>query len=137
MKTKREYQERKLVNSLKANMEGAKAYLDDDVKMEKLFQDFEKKLALIPRIGNKASDIAVLMSMIRAYAKKQYTDVSVTTILLAIAALVYVVNPFDLIPDYMIGAGQLDDAAALLLVLQAIHMDLDKYKKWQEENGKR
>lgn len=137
MKTKREYQERKLVNSLKANMEGAKAYLDDDAKMEKLFQDFEKKLALIPRIGNKASDIAVLMSMIRAYAKKQYTDVSVTTILLAIAALVYVVNPFDLIPDYMIGAGQLDDAAALLLVLQAIHMDLDKYKKWQEENGKR
>ena len=137
MKTKREYQERKLVNSLKANMEGAKAYLDDDAKMEKLFQDFEKKLALIPRIGNKASDIAVLMSMIRAYAKKQYTDVSVTTILLAIAALVYVVNPFDLIPDYMIGAGQLDDAAALLLVLQAIHMDLDKYKKWQEANGKR
>ena len=105
--------------------------------MEDLFQDFEKKLALIPKIGNRASDIAVMLSMIRAYAKKQYTDVSVTTILLAIAALIYVVNPFDLIPDYMLGAGQLDDAAALLLVLQAIHMDLDKYKKWQEANGKR
>lgn len=137
MKTRREYQERKLVNSLKKNMEGAKAYLDDDEKMEDLFQDFEKKLALIPKIGNRASDIAVMLSMIRAYAKKQYTDVSVTTILLAIAALIYVVNPFDLIPDYMLGAGQLDDAAALLLVLQAIHMDLDKYKKWQEANGKR
>ena len=137
MKTRREYQERKLVNSLKKNMEGAKAYLDDDEKMEDLFQDFEKKLALIPKIGNRASDLAVMMSMIRAYAKKQYTDVSVTTILLAIAALIYVVNPFDLIPDYMLGAGQLDDAAALLLVLQAIHMDLDKYKKWQEANGKR
>ena len=136
MKT-RKYQERKLVNSLKKNMEGAKAYLDDDEKMEDLFQDFEKKLALIPKIGNRASDIAVMLSMIRAYAKKQYTDVSVTTILLAIAALIYVVNPFDLIPDYMLGAGQLDDAAALLLVLQAIHMDLDKYKKWQEANGKR
>ena len=137
MKTRKEYQERKLVNSLKKNMEGAKAYLDDDEKMEDLFQDFEKKLALIPKIGNRASDIAVMLSMIRAYAKKQYTDVSVTTILLAIAALIYVVNPFDLIPDYMLGAGQLDDAAALLLVLQAIHMDLDKYKKWQEANGKR
>ena len=137
MKTRREYQERKLVNSLKKNMEGAKAYLDDDEKMEDLFQDFEKKLALIPKIGNRASDIAVMLYMIRAYAKKQYTDVSVTTILLAIAALIYVVNPFDLIPDYMLGAGQLDDAAALLLVLQAIHMDLDKYKKWQEANGKR
>ena len=57
--------------------------------------------------------------------------------LLSIAALIYVVNPMDIVPDFMIGIGQLDDAAAIVLVLQMIQMDLNKYKKWQKENGKR
>ena len=137
MKSRGEYSNRKLLNALQDNFESAKAYLDDDAKMEALFQDFEKKLGQIPKIGNKAADLAVLCSMIRAYAKKQYTDVSIATILLSIAALIYVVNPMDIVPDFMIGIGQLDDAAAIVLVLQMIQMDLNKYKKWQEENGKR
>lgn len=137
MKSRGEYSNRKLLDALQGNFESAKAYLDDDAKMESLFQDFEKKLGQIPKIGNKAADLAVLCSMIRAYAKKQYTDVSIATILLSIAALIYVVNPMDIVPDFMIGIGQLDDAAAIVLVLQMIQMDLNKYKKWQEENGKR
>ena len=137
MKSKREYSERKLIKALKANTEKAKAFLDDDEKMENLFQEFEEKLKLIPKIGNRASDVAVLLSMIRAFAKKQYTEVPVTSILFGIAALIYVVNPFDLMPDYIPGVGLLDDAAALGLVLQALHMDLNKYKKWQKANGKR
>ena len=137
MKTKREYSERKLRKSLDENKEKAKAFLADDEKMEKLFRDFEKKLKLIPKLGKRASDVAVLLSMLRAYIKKQYTDVSIATIIAAVAGLIYVVNPMDIVPDFMIGIGQLDDAAAIVLVLQMIQMDLNKYKKWQEENGKR
>ena len=137
MKSRREYQELKFMNSLNENKEKAKAFLDDDEKMEKLFRDFEDKLKLIPKIGNRASDIAVLLSLIRAYVKKQYTDVSPSTIMLAVAGLIYVVTPVDLIPDYILGPGLLDDAAVIGIVLQAIQMDLNKYKKWQVANGKR
>ena len=137
MKSRREYQELKFMNSLNENKEKAKAYLDDDEKMEKLFRDFEDKLKLIPKIGNRASDIAVLLSLIRAYIKKQYTDVSPSTVMLAVAGLIYVVTPVDLIPDYILGPGLLDDAAVIGIVLQAIQMDLNKYKKWQAANGKR
>lgn len=137
MKSRREYQELKFMNSLNENKEKAKAYLNDDEKMEKLFRDFEEKLKLIPKIGNRASDIAVLLSLVRAYIKKQYTDVSPSTIMLAVAGLIYVVTPVDLIPDYILGPGLLDDAAVIGIVLQAIRMDLNKYKKWQVANGKR
>ena len=125
------------MNSLNENKEKAKAFLDDDEKMEKLFRDFEDKLKLIPKIGNRASDIAVLLSLVRAYIKKQYTDVSPSTVMLAVAGLIYVVTPVDLIPDYILGPGLLDDAAVIGIVLQAIQMDLNKYKKWQVANGKR
>ena len=137
MKSRREYQELKFMNSLNENKEKAKAYLNDDEKMEKLFRDFEDKLKLIPKIGNRASDIAVLLSLIRAYVKKQYTDVSPSTIMLAVAGLIYVVTPVGLIPDYILGPGLLDDAAVIGIVLQAIQMDLNKYKKWQVATGKR
>ena len=137
MKTKREYSERKLKKSLNENKEKAKAFLDDDEKMETLFQEFEKKLRLIPKIGKRASDVAVLLSMLRAYIKKQYTDVSIATIIAAVAGLIYVVNPMDVVPEYVLGVGILDDAAVLGIILQAMHMDLNKYKKWQKANGKR
>ncbi len=132
MKSKREYSERKLLRALKKHMEKAKAFLADDEKCEGLLRDFEKKLRLIPKVGKRASDIAVLLSMLRSYIRKQYTDVSMTTILLGLAALIYVVNPADLIPDIAIGAGLIDDAAAMGIVLQALHMDLNKYRKWRD-----
>ena len=137
MKTKKEYSERKLKKALDENKEKAKAFLDDDEKMENLFQEFEKKLRLIPKIGKRASDVAVLLSMLRAYIKKQYTDVSIATILAAVAGLIYVVNPMDVVPEYIIGFGIVDDAAVIGIILQAMHMDLNKYKKWQKANGKR
>ena len=137
MKTKKEYSERKLKKSLDENKEKAKAFLNDDEKMEKLFRDFEKKLKLIPKIGKRASDVAVLLSMLRAYIKKQYTDVSIATIIAAVAGLIYVINPMDVVPEYVLGVGILDDAAILGIILQAMHMDLNKYKKWQKINGKR
>lgn len=137
MKSKFEYSKRKLLKLLEENKEKAKAFIDDDERTENLLRDFEEKLKLIPKIGNRAADIAVMISMIRAYVKKQYTEVPIGTILLAVAALIYVVNPWDLIPDYIIGVGLLDDAAVLAAVLQAIHMDLQKYKQWQKDNNKR
>ena len=137
MKSRFEYSKRKLLKALEENKEKARAFLDDDEKIEGLLRDFEEKLKLIPKIGNRAADIAVMISMIRAYVKKQYDQVPIGTILLAVAALIYVVNPFDLIPDYILGVGFVDDAAALAAVLQAIHMDLAKYKKWQVENNLR
>jgi len=137
MKSKFEYSKRKLLKLLEENKEKAKAFIDDDERTENLLRDFEEKLKLIPKIGNRAADIAVMISMVRAYVKKQYTEVPVGTILLAVAALIYVVNPWDLIPDYILGVGFIDDAAALAAVLQAIHMDLQKYKQWQKDNNKR
>lgn len=125
----------KLMDALKANMDKAQDYLDDDVKMEKLFRDFEDKLKLVPKIGDKLADIAIMASMVRAYAKKQYTEVSVATILLAIAAVIYVVTPIDLIPDAIPVVGFLDDAGAVVLVLSMLDSDLQKYVEWQKEQG--
>lgn len=137
MKHKTDISERKLVKALDRNKEKAKEFINDDEKTEKMLQSFEKRLKLIPKIGGWASDIAVMLSMIRAYVKKQYNDVPTMSILLAIAAVIYVVNPFDIVPDVLPIVGYVDDAAAITMVLQSLHIDLKKYKEWQKAHGKR
>lgn len=113
----------------------SKAFLDDDKKMEALLRDFEDKLSLIPNIGKRATDAVIMLSMIRAYIKKQYTDIPVNTILFGVGGLIYVVNPIDLVPDNIPGIGLLDDAKVMDIILEVIHKDLIKYRKWQKENG--
>lgn len=128
--------DRKIIKAIDKNKEKAIQFIDDDEKVEETLQDFEKRLKLIPKIGGRASDVAVMLSMVRAYVKKQYRQVPKTSILLAIATGIYVVNPFDVMPDVLPFVGYVDDAAAIGMLLQSIHMDLGKYKEWQKENGK-
>ena len=48
--------------------------------------------------------------------------------------MAYIISPIDLIPDYIIGLGQIDDAAILGLSLYFMEKDLKKYKPqdWNE-----
>ena len=56
-------------------------------------------------------ELQLLSSMARDVATGRYREYKVGSILLAVAALVYVVSPLDVVPDFLIGLGLLDDAA--------------------------
>jgi len=46
--------------------------------------------------------------------------------------LIYVLNPFDLVPDVLPVIGQVDDASVFAACLMLIQRDLNQYKKWKE-----
>ena len=80
-------------------------------------------------------DLKLLISLIKDYWKGKYRDVSAKSIVIFAVTLVYLISPFDLIPDYIIGLGQIDDAAILGLALYFLEKDLMKYKEWKVRNG--
>ena len=47
--------------------------------------------------------------------------------------LLYVLNPIDIIPDFIPFIGRIDDALVLKFCLKLIEKDLSKYKKWKNE----
>jgi uncharacterized membrane protein YkvA (DUF1232 family) len=49
--------------------------------------------------------------------------------------LLYVFNPFDLMPDMLPVIGQLDDVAVMGACLALVEQDLLKYKVWKEGQG--
>ena len=81
------------------------------------------------------SDLRLLLPLIRDYWKGTYRDVSVKSIVTFIVALAYIISPIDLIPDYIIGLGQIDDAAILGFSLYFMEKDLKKYKEWKDRHG--
>jgi len=80
-------------------------------------------------------DLKLLIPLIKDYWKGTYRDVSVKSIVIFVAALAYIISPIDLIPDYIIGFGQIDDAVILGLSLFFLEKDLQKYKEWKDTNG--
>ena len=92
----------------------------------------------IIRIGVLArlfQDLRLLFPLIQDYWKGAYRDVSVRSIVIFLAGLAYIISPIDLIPDYIIGLGQVDDAAILALSLYFLEKDLVKYRQWKDGQG--
>ena len=79
-------------------------------------------------------DLRLLIPLIKDYWKGKYRDVSAKSIVIFVVALAYILSPIDLIPDYIIGLGQIDDAVILGLSLYFLEKDLRKYKEWKDRN---
>ena len=90
------------------------------------------RLGLLARLFQ---DLKLLIPLIKDYWKGTYRDISVKSIVIFVVALAYIISPIDLIPDYIIGLGQIDDAVILGLSLYFLEKDLMKYKQWKDRNG--
>lgn len=87
------------------------------------------------RLGSLRTDLPVLIRLVRAYARGDYRRLPWKSIVLATAALLYFVTPFDLVPDFIVGTGFLDDAVVVAYVLKAIRDDLARYEDWEAANA--
>lgn len=82
-----------------------------------------------------AKDLLLLVSLVKDYYQGHYRDIPYKTISAAVVGLLYVINPIDIIPDFIPLIGQLDDALVLGFCLKLIEKDLHKYKIWKDSQS--
>ena len=128
--------DKKAQKELEKGYEKAQVVLEDKDKLERLLQRTEKKLKIVPVAGSILAMVPTMVSLIRNYIKKEYTDIPVGTIIAVTSALIYFISPVDIIPDVLPGVGYVDDAAVFTACIKLVASDLDEYKKWREENNK-
>lgn len=86
------------------------------------------------RLWQLALDARTFFSMARDWMSGAYRNVSAKTIALSIIAIAYFISPVDIIPDWILGLGQIDDALILAMVLASMHDELQNYRSWRELN---
>lgn len=76
-------------------------------------------------------DSKMLVSLLKDYRKGNYRTALYGTIAAVAFALIYVFNPFDIVPDVLPFVGAIDDASVIAACLMLIERDLIKYRTWK------
>jgi uncharacterized membrane protein YkvA (DUF1232 family) len=114
-------------------MNEAKEYAADPERLKSLIDEAVKKARRMPKGPFKESwaYFLAMLRLLRAYYAGSYRKIPWHTVLLIIAAVIYVVNPMDFIPDMLLGVGLLDDATVLAFALRAVKDRLDAFMDWE------
>lgn len=131
-----EMNEKQADEELKKGYDKAKELLKDTDKVEVFLQKLEKKLKVIPKVGETFAIVPTMISLIRNYIKKEYTEIPIGTIIAILSALIYIFSPVDFVPDVIPGAGYIDDALVIGACLKLVSSDVKDYEKWRKENNK-
>lgn len=119
--------------SWKAAQKRAKEVAKDPKLTKKLVEQAFEKTKKNPRFLAKArDDFKLFMEMIRAQAKGDY-KLGWRSLILAVSSLLYFVMPLDLIPDFILGVGLIDDASILMFALRSLHKDIRLFEAWKKE----
>lgn len=76
----------------------------------------------------------VMLGMLTDYRKGIYTKVPWFTIATIAFGFLYILNPFDVIPDFIPLIGYIDDLAVFSFGLRFIETDLHNYLDWKLES---
>ena len=117
------------------SLQKAEALMKNQGKIDKLLKRLERKLHLIPKLGDALAYVPKMGMLINSYFRGDYTEVPVGIITSIIGVLVYFVSPIDAIPDCIPGIGYLDDAAVVSGSLYLVKNDLDEYMAWRIRIG--
>jgi uncharacterized membrane protein YkvA (DUF1232 family) len=77
------------------------------------------------------ADLKLLISLIIDYWKGNYREVPWWAVSTIVFTLLYILNPIDIIPDFIPVVGHLDDMAVLTICLYITEQELFHYKEWK------
>jgi uncharacterized membrane protein YkvA (DUF1232 family) len=101
--------------------------------LRSLFEQAARKAASLPKHPFKENwaYVQTMLRLVRAYERGQYQQVSNDALLWIVAALNYLVDPFDLIPDKIPFLGFVDDATVVEFVADKTRQTLDDFMIWE------
>jgi uncharacterized membrane protein YkvA (DUF1232 family) len=101
--------------------------------LRSLFEKAAKEAASLPRQRFKENwpYLQTMLRLIRAYERGEYQQVSNDALMWIVAALNYLVDPFDLIPDMTPFLGFVDDSIVVENVADKTRQTLDDFMMWE------
>jgi uncharacterized membrane protein YkvA (DUF1232 family) len=110
----------------------AMEYIHDPAKTEELILLAQKKAQKKKGALTESWDkLQLLLDFVQSWRKGEYREIPTRSVLMILAAILYFVAPIDMVPDFIIGFGIVDDAAVIGYTFKQIANDLEKYRLWK------
>lgn len=100
----------------------------DIARVSQRARDIEAKL---PKLRQWMDQAGLMLALVKDYWAGRYREVPYWAISAGALALLYVLNPADVIPDVLPGVGYLDDATVVAFCLKLIERELQRYRDWR------
>ncbi len=116
--------------------DGAQNITEKDVeKVISRSEEIQRKFSAKGPLARFIEDGKLLSAIVKDYWAGAYRHIPYGVITSTAFTLLYVLNPFDLMPDVLPIIGQIDDVAVMSACLILIEQDLQKYKDWKLRQG--
>jgi uncharacterized membrane protein YkvA (DUF1232 family) len=113
----------------------AESYIQQPTRLKKLLTDAYQKASEKKELGTLAHEawdtLQSLFRLIKLSISGEYTELPTSTVVAAVAVLIYFMSPIDLIPDFIPVLGLLDDMALVAWFSTSIKHELDKFHTWE------
>ena len=106
-----------------------------DADLDYILKEEEKlkaKLTESSHLKRFATDVGLFISLVKDYSQGNYRTVPYKSIAAVVAGLVYILNPLDIIPDFIPVIGYIDDAIIIAFCLKMVEKDLQTYQAWKK-----
>lgn len=110
--------------------------IDKDLTLDKIKQGFTKATANEGALSSVWHKLQLLFGLAKDYYNGSYINVDRKTIVTIIASLLYFISPIDLIPDFLLGIGLIDDVFIIGYVYNKVAKELVKYEDWKGKQKK-
>lgn len=80
-------------------------------------------------------DVCEVFSLLKDWMAGRYPVIPWTVVATLVGALLYVLSPLDLIPDFIPVVGFTDDAGVFAVALSFAGADLEKYREWKRQRA--
>ena len=113
--------------------EGAEKVTSKDIEtVADRSEEIKKQFSARGPLKRFIEDGKLLTALIKDWRSGKYKQALYGTIAAVAFGLLYVFNPFDLLPDVVPFIGALDDATVIGALLMLVERDLKKYRTWKE-----
>ena len=102
-------------------------------KTSKLINDAMEKVNKISKgpVEEIWDNLLVFFDLMSDWLKGNYRNVPIGSIIMIVASIIYFLTPFDIIPDFIVGLGYIDDMSIISYTFRQIQTDIDKYQVWR------
>ncbi|MCU0795914.1 MAG: YkvA family protein [Akkermansiaceae bacterium] len=113
--------------------QAASSMLADTTRFKRLVSAGVEKISTVnpDAFTESWAYLTAMVRLLSAYRRGEYREVPWKSLVTIGGAVIYVVNPFDLIPDAVPVAGLSDDAAVVSFALKTVKIDLDRFMAWE------